>query len=144
VKILVVEDNEDSRNLLVKQLRAYGHEVVAAADGAEAPEQALAQPPDIIVSDILMPGMDGYQLCQKWKRNDKLKDIPFVFYTATYTSGEDEKFSLSLGANAFIRKPAEHNVFIQILTEVFEKAKAGASARSSSWRHTHSACLYQW
>jgi len=46
--------------------------------------------------DIMMPKMDGYQLCQECKQNDKLKNIPFVFYTATYTSDEDEKFALSL------------------------------------------------
>ncbi|GAH48853.1 unnamed protein product, partial [marine sediment metagenome] len=90
MKILVVEDNEDSRNLLVKQLRAYGHEVTATADGVEALEQALAQPPDIIVSDILMPKMDGYQLCRECKQNEQLKNIPFIFYTATYTREEDD------------------------------------------------------
>ncbi len=128
MKILVVEDNEDSRNLLVKQLRAYGHEVMAAANGAEALPQALKEPPDILVTDILMPKMDGFQLCYKWKQNDRLRDIPFIFYTATYTSDEDEKFALSLGANAFIRKPAEPDALVQMLREVCEKAKAGALA----------------
>ncbi len=115
MKILVVEDTEDSRNLLVKVVRAYGHEVMAAANGAEALEQALAQPPDIIVSDILMPKMDGFQLCHECKRNEQLKDIPFAFYTAAYTSDEDKKFALSLGANTFIHKPAEPDVLVQIL-----------------------------
>jgi len=128
MRILIVEDNEDSRNLLMKQLRAYGHEVAAAANGAEALQQALVQSPDIIVSDIMMPKMDGYQLCYEWKQNDKLKDIPLIFYTATYTSDEDEKFALSLGANTFIRKPTEPDILVQILCDVFEKAKAGALA----------------
>ena len=65
MKILIVEDNEDSRNLLVKQLHAYSHEVTAAANGAEALKNALAQPPGIIISDILMPEMDGFQLCHE-------------------------------------------------------------------------------
>ncbi len=128
MKILIVEDNEDSRNLLVKQLRAYGHEVTAAADGVEALEQALAQPPDVIVSDILMPKMDGYQLCRECKQNDKLKDIPFIFYTATYTKEEDEKFALSLGGAAFVVKPTEPDVLVQMLSEIVEKAKSGALA----------------
>jgi len=131
MKILIVEDNEDSRNLLVKQLRAYGHEVTAAADGVEALEQALAQPPDVIVSDILMPKMDGYQLCQECKQNDKLKDIPFIFYTATYTKEEDEKFALSLGGAAFVVKPTEPDVLVQMLSEIVEKAKSGALAPSA-------------
>ncbi len=126
MKILIVEDNEDSRNLLIKQLRAYGHEVMAAADGAEALEQALAEIPDIILSDIMMPNMDGYQLCQQCKQNDKLRDIPFVFYTATYTKEEDEKLGLSLGANGFILKPTEPDVLVQMLSEIVEKAQSGA------------------
>jgi len=128
MKVLIVEDNEDSRNLLAETVRAYGHEVIAAADGIEALQQALAQPPDIIVSNIMMPKMDGYQLCQKWKQNDKLKDIPFVFYTATYLSEEDERFAMTLGASAFIRKPAEPDILVQTLTEVFEKARSGVLA----------------
>jgi len=130
IKILVVEDNEDSRCLLVKILRAYGHEVTAATDGAEALERALAQPPDIILSDIMMPKMDGYQLCHECKQNDRLKDIPFVFYSATYTAAEDEKFALKLGANAFIKKPTEPDTLVQMLEGIFEKAKAGLLAPS--------------
>lgn len=128
MRILVVEDNEDSRILLTKQLRAYGHEVTAAANGAEALEQALAQPPDIIVSDILMPKMDGYQLCRECKQNEQLKNIPFIFYTATYTREEDEKFALSLGGAAFVAKPTEPDVLVQMLSEIVEKAKAGVLA----------------
>ncbi|MEE8599109.1 MAG: response regulator, partial [Dehalococcoidales bacterium] len=124
MKILVAEDNEDSRNLLVKIISVHGHEVMAVANGVDALSQALVQPPDIIVSDILMPKMDGYQLCYHWKQNDKLKDIPFVFYTATYTSDEDKKFALSMGAEAFLIKPIDHDIFIGILGETFEKAKS--------------------
>ncbi|GAH70106.1 unnamed protein product, partial [marine sediment metagenome] len=115
-------------NLLVKQLRAYGHEVMAAADGVEALQQALEEMPDILISDIMMPKMDGYQLCQECKQNDKLKDIPFVFYTATYTKEEDEKFALSLGANTFIRKPTEPDILVQMLRESVENAQSGALA----------------
>ncbi len=125
MKILVVEDREDSRILLMKQIRAYGYEVMAAANGVEALEQALAEPPDIIVSDIMMPKMDGYQLCQECKQNDKLKGIPFVFYTATYIKEEDEKLGMSLGAITFIRKPTEPDDLVRMLYEIVEKAKSG-------------------
>ena len=127
MKILVVDDDQDIRYLLVKVFHAYGHETTAAANGVEALEQALTQPPDIILSDIMMPKMDGYQLCHECKQNEQLKNIPFVFYTAAYTSDEDERFALSLGAT-FIRKPAEPDVLVQKLCDVFEKAKSGAVA----------------
>ena len=129
MKILIVDDDENIRHLLVKVFHTYGHETTAAANGVEALEQALAQPPDIILSDIMMPKMDGFQLCHEWKRNEQLKNIPFIFYTATYTSDEDEKFALSLGAT-FIRKPAEPEVLVKKLCDVFEKAKSGAVAPS--------------
>ena len=118
MKILIAEDNKESRYLLEKLLQGYGHEVTAVTNGAEALEQALAQPPDIIISDIMMPKMDGFQLCHECKQNDKLKDIPFVFYTATYTSIEDEKFALSLGARAYIRKPTEPEALVQRLSDL--------------------------
>jgi PAS domain S-box-containing protein len=125
MNVLIVEDNKDSRNLLAKQLSAYGHKVMAAVDGVDALEKALKTPPDILVSDILMPRMDGYKLCYEWKQNKRLKDIPFVFYTAIYTSGEDEKFALSLGANLFIRKPLEPEALARILSQALEQAREG-------------------
>lgn len=124
MKVLIAEDNKESRYLMEKMLLGYGHEVTAVVNGAEALGQALVEQPDIIVSDIMMPKMDGFQLCQKCKQNEKLKNIPFIFYTATYTSDEDEKFALSLGADAFILKPAEPDILVQMLCDVFEKVKS--------------------
>jgi CheY-like chemotaxis protein len=118
MKILIAEDEKENRYLLERLLQGYGHEVTATANGAEALEQALAQPPALIISDIMMPKMDGYKLCYECKQNDKLKDIPFVFYTATYTSIEDEKFALKLGARAYIRKPTDPETLIQMLRDL--------------------------
>ncbi|MBW2599857.1 MAG: HD domain-containing protein, partial [Deltaproteobacteria bacterium] len=123
MKVLMAEDNKESRDLLERLLQGHGHEVTAVVHGAEALEQALARPPDIIISDIMMPVMDGFQLCQECKQNEQLKNIPFIFYTATYTSDEDERFALSLGADAFIIKPAEPDTLVRKLSEEFEKAK---------------------
>ncbi len=124
--ILIVEDNEDSRKLLMKQLRAYDYNVISTANGVEALQEALSQAPDIIISDIMMPEMDGFQLCAECKQNDDLKDIPFVFYSATYTAEEDEKLALSMGAVSFIRKPTEPDVFARIISEIVENAKSSA------------------
>jgi PAS domain S-box-containing protein/putative nucleotidyltransferase with HDIG domain len=121
MRVLVAEDNDDSRKLLTKQLHAYGHDVRSTANGEEALAEALKDPPEILVTDILMPEMDGFQLCMEWKLNKQLRGIPVVFYTATYTSDEDEKFALSLGADAFVRKPAEAEEFARVLANVVEK-----------------------
>lgn len=126
MKILIVEDNEDSRYLLMKQLHAHGREVIAATNGAEAIEHALQHSPDIIVSDIMMPVMDGFQLCRECKQHERLKGIPIVFYTATYLSSEDEKFALSLGIHAFIRKPTDIAELVKILDDILERANTPA------------------
>jgi PAS domain S-box-containing protein len=69
--------------------------------------------------------MDGFQLCRLCKQIEQVRHIPFVFYTSSYTSDKDEQFGLSLGANAFIRKPADSEALARKLLEVFEKAKSG-------------------
>jgi PAS domain S-box-containing protein len=124
-KLLIVEDNEQSRYMLQKLLEGKGYEVVSAPNGAEALEEARRDPPDMLIADILMPVMDGFTLCREWKKDDRLKKIPFVFYTATYTDPRDEDFALSLGAERFIVKPVEPDVFVGMLEEVIEKHKAG-------------------
>jgi len=97
MKILIVDDNEEDRYMLEVLLRGQGYKVVSAADGVEALEKASQDGFDMIISDIMMPRMDGFQLCHKVKTNEKLKNIAFVFYTATYTDPKDEEFALSLG-----------------------------------------------
>ena len=106
-QILIVDDREDSRYLLNVMLTSHGFEVEHANHGAEALDKALRRPPLMVVSDLLMPVMDGYTLLRHWRADERLKHIPFVVYTATYTSPKDEQLALSLGADAFILKPAE-------------------------------------
>ncbi len=125
MKILIVDDNEEDRYLLEVLLRGHGYEVESAADGVEALEKASQDGLDMIIADILMPRMDGFQLCRKVKTSEKLKNIAFVFYTATYTDPKDEEFALSLGVEKFIVKPTEPDVFIEILREVIRSYETG-------------------
>ncbi len=120
-KVLIVDDNSTNLYMLESLLKGYGLEVISAENGKEALEKARADPPDLIVSDILMPVMDGYALCRQWKSDDTLKHIPFVFYTATYTGSKNEDFALSLGADRFILKPQEPDILMNILKEVLEE-----------------------
>ncbi|MGH8479300.1 MAG: two-component system response regulator [Gammaproteobacteria bacterium] len=118
MKILIAEDDQDSRVLLEVLLSGDGHTVQSARDGQEAVDQALRDPPDLIVSDILMPRLDGFGLCRFVRGSSKLKAIPIVLYTATYTGRRDEELALRLGADRFIVKPVEPSALLQILTEV--------------------------
>lgn len=123
MKILIVDDNEENLYMLETLLLGNGYEVVSAINGVEALEKLRKDSMDLIISDILMPKMDGFQLCRECKKDFELKNTPFVFYTATYTSKEDEQFALSLGANKFIIKPMDPELFIKEINEVIREAE---------------------
>jgi putative two-component system response regulator len=125
MKILVVDDMEEGLYILETILKGSGYEVITAKDGVEALGKLKEKSIDIIISDILMPKMDGFQFCRKCKKDDRLKNIPFIFYTATYTGKKDEEFALNLGAEKYIRKPTELKAFLNILKEVIKKHKKG-------------------
>ncbi len=120
-RVLIVDDNSTNLYLLDALLRGYGMEVISAENGRDALDKARLDPPDLIVTDILMPVMDGYALCRQWKKEEALKDIPLVFYTATYTDPKDEALAIGLGADRFIVKPQEPDVFMKIIEEVLKE-----------------------
>ncbi len=122
---LIVDDHDDNRYLLRTILSASGYAVVEASSGVEALAQARRERPTIIISDILMPQMDGFSLCRVCKRDSALADIPFVFYTATYTSAQDEELALKLGAARFIIKPVSDDVFVAVIADVLGEHAGG-------------------
>jgi PAS domain S-box-containing protein len=124
-KILVVDDNQQNLYFLKVLLSANGFEVELASNGEEALTLACKSPPYMIVSDILMPVMDGYALCKAWRENIQLKNIPFIFYSATYTEQKDQDFALKLGADRFIVKPVDPNTFMSILIATEQEFEAG-------------------
>ncbi|MBA4379975.1 MAG: hypothetical protein C0393_04705 [Anaerolinea sp.] len=128
MRIIVVDDKEEERYLLETLLKGSGYEVETAPNGAEALEKLRTVGFDMIVSDVLMPVMDGFQLCRECKADEKLKDIPFIFYTATYKDEKDEELALKIGASKFIRKPLEPDEFIKCIKGAIadvEKGKVG-------------------
>lgn len=128
MKVLVVDDESDARYLIAALLKGHGHEVVEAEDGVDALEKARREPVDIIVTDILMPRMDGYQLCREWKSDPELSKIPFVFYSATYTEPEDERFAGNLGADAYFVKPQDPDILVSLIEDELLKHRDGAAA----------------
>ncbi|MCE5192088.1 MAG: PAS domain S-box protein [Actinomycetia bacterium] len=118
MRVLVVDDDPAGRYLLESIVRSGGHDVSSAMNGEEALAVAHREPPDLIVTDILMPKMDGYQLCRSWKSDDELCHIPLVFYTASYTDLADEQFADSLGADAFWRKPLDPTTMLRRIEEI--------------------------
>ncbi len=130
-RVLIVDDKEENLYYLHTLLLAHGHQVDTARHGAEALVKARQSPPDLVVSDLLMPVMDGYTFLRLWRADPRLCDIKFVVYTATYTEAEDERLALSLGADAFILKPSEPEHFLSRIAEVQANASSAGSSTSA-------------
>ena len=126
MRILSVDENAGNLYLVETMARTRGHEVVSACNGLEALEQLAAQSFDLIVSDVPMPAMDGFQLCRTVKSDARLKHIPFVFHTATYTARQDEELGLALGASRFLVKPVEPEEFLAAVEEVVRQGESGS------------------
>jgi two-component system cell cycle sensor histidine kinase/response regulator CckA len=124
MKILSVDDLAENRYLLEFMLRSAGHEVLSVADGQAALDAALRERFDLVVSDVLMPRMDGFQLCRELKARPETRAIPFVFYTATYTDDRDRDLGLSLGAARYVLKPQEPQSFLREIRDVVEETVA--------------------
>lgn len=105
-KILVVEDNQDNREMVVKVLKFHGYQVVEAVDGEEAIEKAKSENPDLILLDIYLPKMDGYEATKILKRDGRLKDIPVIALTAHAMKGNREE-ALASGCDGYIPKPID-------------------------------------
>jgi two-component system cell cycle response regulator DivK len=103
-KILVVEDTEDNRQILRDLLGMAGYDMIEANDGAEGVSQATEHKPDLILMDIQMPVMDGYEATRRIKANPELKSIPIVAVTSYALSGDEEK-ARAAGCDAYIAKP---------------------------------------
>jgi CheY-like chemotaxis protein len=103
-KILIAEDERDIRDLVAFTLRFAGHEVFSASNGEEAVEMAPKINPDLILMDVRMPRMTGYEACKAMKADPDLKDIPVVFLTAR---GQDTEIQqgLEVGAEEYLLKP---------------------------------------
>ena len=124
--ILVVDDNAVNRSVLTTLLGYQGHRLLEAADGFEAIEKATAEHPDLIITDILMPQMDGYELVQRLRALES--QAPVIFYSATYLQGEAQALARACGVSRVICKPAELE---EILRVVEDALAAGEPERTS-------------
>ncbi len=116
--ILVVEDNPNVLELLEVTLRFKGYPVVTARNGQEALQAVARERPAIIITDILMPKLDGYSLAHAVRKDPRTAIIPIIFISATYITPDDKKFALSLGAIRFIEKPIDTEDFLLSVAEI--------------------------
>lgn len=123
--VLIVDDDTRNRYLLRTIFGAAGHRVTEATEGEEALASAREDRPDVIVTDILMPGMDGYALCREWRADPGLSEVPFAFFTANYTEDEDARLAENLGADLYLTKPCDPSVLVQRIEGLVTDVQAG-------------------
>jgi putative nucleotidyltransferase with HDIG domain len=121
MKVLIADDLPEMREILRRYLERKGCEVFEAVNGREGLDLAAVHMPDLIVADIMMPGMDGFGFLKKLKENDELKTVPFVFLSGVYREEEVKKLAFSMGADAFITKPKSPDEFWKIISDVLAK-----------------------
>lgn len=116
--ILVVEDIPNVLELLEVTLRFKGYPVVTAKNGEDALKAIERERPALVITDILMPKMDGYALVQRLRTTPGTQHIPVIFLSATYITPEDKAFALSLGAVRFLEKPVDTEEFLLTIAEI--------------------------
>lgn len=119
--LLVAEDDPDIRKLLYTTLTFKGYRVVAVHNGREGLEFIQKERPLIVITDIMMPQLDGFGLVHRLRIDPQTRDIPVVFITATYVSRADQEFALNIGATRFIQKPVDLEKFLATIEELLEQ-----------------------
>ena len=122
-KILIAEDERDIRDLITFTLRFAGHEVIATANGEEALQTALQEIPDLILLDVRMPRMSGYEVCEQVKANENTQHIPVVFLSAKGQESEVQA-GLKVGAEEYILKPFSPDQLADRIRVILEENRA--------------------
>ncbi len=125
ISILLVDDNEQNLELMTAYIEELGCVIRIARDGVEALEQVAAQKPDLILLDVMMPRMSGFQACKKLKSDESTKDIPVVMVTAL-SEVSDVEHAVDVGADDFLSKPVNR---LELLTRVRSLLKLASARR---------------
>jgi PAS domain S-box-containing protein len=128
LRILAADDDERSLKLLKAIFEGEGYDVLTAHDGQEAFEKLLQTPVDLVISDILMPNVDGYYLCYKIRSDDELKNVPIIIYSGTFIGQGEEKKAEQMGADLFIRKPATRDILLSAVANLLGDKKPPSRA----------------
>ena len=118
-RILIVDDDEMVRMALNELLKPEGYEIDSAANGKEALEMIKENSYDLLMFDIIMPEMDGIELCKKVRGNDEWREIPILFLTAK-SREDDRNKGLEVGANLFLSKPISPEKLLQVVSETLD------------------------
>ena len=135
MKVLVVDDSRSDRKLIRYNFEWHGCQVMEASNGRQGLELAAAERPDLIISDCLMPIMDGFQFLRELKKLTELRSTPFIFYSAVYTGSKEAELAASLGARAFLEKPMRPDEFWEEVGRLMAAETTGEGAAASTDWH---------
>ncbi|MEO0096935.1 MAG: response regulator [candidate division WOR-3 bacterium] len=121
-KILIIEDEEAIRFILEKRLSDAGYLTISAENGIEGLNKARKENPDLILLDLMLPGIDGYQICSMLKRDRRYAHIPIIILTARIQQ-KDYELAMELGADAFLTKPFESQILLSKIEELLKNNK---------------------
>ncbi len=138
----MVDDHEENCRFISMLLTGRGHSTVTAINGEDGLLQLQSNKFDLIVSDILMPIMDGFRFIEHVRADERLKELPFAFFTGTYLDTKDEELAFALGANAFLRKPMEPEELARSLEEVALNKRPVHRSRKANWDKEEPLRLY--
>lgn len=131
-KILVVDDDELSRSMLELMLHNQGHDLLTASNGADALTCARQELPDLMITDALMPVMDGFELCRRCKHDPALKNMPVILYSANYRDLQEQQLGLDLGAVRYLLKPATPEQIAATVETALRESKTGKPTTDES------------
>jgi len=118
-KILIVDDEVDILRLVGARLKLLGFDVITAMDGKEGLDKARSEKPDLMILDLMLPHLDGYQVCKMLKLDETYKNIPIILFTAK-ASEEDKEVGVEAGADAYITKPFEPEILLGKIKELLK------------------------
>jgi CheY-like chemotaxis protein len=121
-RILVVDDEPDIVRVVVKIMEARGHTVATAKDGVEAIDRVKADPPDVVILDLNLPKIDGYEVCKRIKGDPATQHVPVVMMTAAYVSVEDAQTGSQAGADEYVVKPFLREVLVHNVERLLKPA----------------------
>jgi DNA-binding response OmpR family regulator len=120
-KLLIVEDNIVILTMQKQIFEMEGYDITTAQEGMDALKKVHQERPDIVLLDVNIPGMNGFELCRQIKEDPDLSDIIIVMISAVYYSDEDAKKGMAMGADAYFTKPYENEVLQSKIKELLEK-----------------------
>lgn len=118
-KILIIDDEIELTELVKFRLENQGYQVIVAYDGIGGLAKAREEKPDLIILDVMLPGMDGYKICRLLKFDEQYKKIPIIMFTARLEANEP-KMSAQMGAEAYLAKPFEPTILLEKVKELLK------------------------